>query len=65
MLIPLICLGFAGTVFALATVMLGNRSDVSRRVAEVEDTATVHTHHHTNADREASTLRRRQDGDRG
>jgi tight adherence protein C len=47
MLIPLICLGFAGTVFALATVMLGNRSDVSRRVAEVEDTATVHTHHHT------------------
>jgi tight adherence protein C len=47
MLIALICLGFAGTVFALATVLLGNRSDVSRRVAELEDTATVHTQHHT------------------
>ena len=47
MLIALICLGFAGTVFALASVLLGNRSDVSRRVAELEDTATVHTHHRT------------------
>jgi hypothetical protein len=47
MLIALICLGFAGTVFALLTVLLGNRSDVSRRVAELEDTATIHTQHHT------------------
>ncbi len=47
MLILLICLGFAGTVFALASVVLGSRSDVSRRVAELEDTATIHTHHRT------------------
>jgi tight adherence protein C len=47
MLIALICLGVAGTVFALASVLLGNRSDVSRRVAELEDTATLHTQHHT------------------
>jgi tight adherence protein C len=47
MLIALICLGFAGTVFALSTILFGNRSDVSRRVAELEDTATVNTQHHT------------------
>jgi len=47
MLIALICLGLAGTVFALATALLGNRSDVSRRVAELENTATLHTHHRT------------------
>jgi pilus assembly protein TadC len=43
MLIALICVGFAGTVFALATILFGNRSDVSRRVAELENTATTHT----------------------
>jgi tight adherence protein C len=47
MLIALICIGFAGTVFALASVLLGSRSDVSRRVAELENTATLHTHHRT------------------
>jgi tight adherence protein C len=47
MLIALICVGFAGTVFAVATMLLGNRSDVSRRVAELEDTATMHTQHRT------------------
>ena len=47
MIILLICLGFAGTVFAAATMLFGSRSDISRRVAELEDTATVHTEHHT------------------
>lgn len=47
MSIALICLGFAGAVFALAYALLGNRSDVSRRVAELENTATPHTHHRT------------------
>jgi tight adherence protein C len=42
-LVVFICAGFAGTVFALASILIGNRSDVSRRVAELEDTATVHT----------------------
>jgi tight adherence protein C len=47
MLLALICAGFAATVFTLAIVLFGNRSDVKRRVAELEDTATLHTHHHT------------------
>ena len=47
MIVALICAGFAATVFALAIVLLGNRNDVSRRVAELEDTATLQTHHRT------------------
>jgi tight adherence protein C len=47
MLIALICAGFAGTIFTVAIVLFGNRSDVSRVVAQLEDTATPHTHHRT------------------
>jgi tight adherence protein C len=45
MILALICAGFAATVFVLAVILLGNRSDVSRRVAELEDTATAQTTH--------------------
>lgn len=47
MTIALICIGCAGTIFALAIAFFGNRSDVSRVVAELEDTATPHTSHRT------------------
>ena len=45
--LALICAGFSATVFTLAIIFLGNRSDVSRRVAELEDTATPQTHQRT------------------
>jgi tight adherence protein C len=47
MILALICAGFAATIFSLAIVFFGNRSDVSRRVAELEDTATPRTQHRT------------------
>jgi tight adherence protein C len=47
MILALICAGFSATVFVLAIAFFGNRSDVSRRVAELEDTATLTTHHRT------------------
>jgi tight adherence protein C len=47
MILALICAGFAATVFVLAVIFLGNRSDVARRVAELEDTATTQTTHRT------------------
>jgi tight adherence protein C len=47
MLLALICAGFAGTIFTVALILFGNRSNVSRVVAQLEDTATPHTHHRT------------------
>jgi tight adherence protein C len=47
MLLALICAGFAGTIFMVALLLFGNRSDVSRFVAQLEDTATPHTHQRT------------------
>ena len=47
MILALICAGFAATIYLVAMAVLGNRSDVSRVVAQLEDTATPHTHHRT------------------
>jgi tight adherence protein C len=47
MMVALICAGFAATIFLIALALFGNRSDVARVVAQLENTATTHTNDRT------------------